>query len=426
VAAEHLDGNQYQFITISGDGLIYVWDTRFKQIANEELRHIGRSKHVPTEKQQSKGEEPKLLWAPIFRAPLKRSEGVGELSLSKLFSPHASLGAKVASATEQTGEVRSHLVITAEEGDLMYVDLTVAKSGGDHGHDDEDDAKDAGTREFIAWTVPDHVRPAVALCMSPFFPDVILTVADSSFHIWRVGRDQPLFVSPNHSHRITCGAWSPTRPSVVILADATGHLQTWDFSDSSSKPSLELKATHEHICSMEFMPGANSRQQLLAIGDEVGTLHVYELPRGLIRSVPREQEIMQAFLDREWAHIQYLADVPPVPGFDKRDVRNFGSAAAATGGEGDEDETEGDDAPVEEEKAADTGAAADGMGGGDEEEDVQESAASKAAAAKQAAREQAKKEEEEFLRMEAAFIAELGLSQEEVPEGLRDSWKAPE
>ena len=32
----------------------------------------------------------------------------------------------------------------------------------------------------------------------------------------------------------------------------------------------------------------------------------------------------------------------------------------------------------------------------------------------------------EFLKMEAAFIAELGLSLDEVPEGLRESWKAPE
>lgn len=428
VAQEHLDGNQYQFITISGDAMIYVWDTRFKQIAAEELKHIGRPKHVPTEKAQSKGEEPKLLWAPIFRAPLKRTEGVGELSLNKLFCPYASLNAKVSEKTEQSGEVRSHLVVTTEEGDLMYVDLTAAKSGGDHGHDEEDDAKDAGSREFITWTVPDHVRPAVALHMSPFFPDIILTVADACFHIWSAGRDQPLFISPNHSHRLTCGAWSPTRPSVVILADATGHLQTWDFSDSSNKPSLELKATHEHISSMEFMPGANSRQQLLAIGDEVGTLHVYELPRSLIRAVPREMENMQSFLDREWAHIQYLAEVPPVPGFDKRDVRNFGSANAAVGD--DEEDAEGEGEAAEEEKV-DAAAGGDGGGGvafdgDDEEENPEESAAAKAAAAKHAAREQAKKEEEEFLKMEAAFIAELGLSLEEVPEGLRESWKAPE
>ena len=67
VAEEHLDGQHYQFVTISGDGMIYVWDTRYEKIAREELKHIGRPKHVPMEKQHSKGEEPRLLWAPLSR-----------------------------------------------------------------------------------------------------------------------------------------------------------------------------------------------------------------------------------------------------------------------------------------------------------------------------------------------------------------------
>ena len=425
VAQEHLDGNQYQFVTISGDAMISVWDTRYVQIAKDELKHIGRAKNIPTEKQQGKGEEPKLLWAPIYKAPLKRAEGVGELSLSRMFSPHASLKASINRSTSQSGHINSHLVITTEEGDLLYVDITVAKTGA--GQDDDDDGKeDSHVREYIRWSIPDHVRPAVAVCMSPFFTDIVLTVADACFHLWQVGKEQPLYVSPNHSHQLTAGAWSPTRPSVIILADAAGHLQTWDFSDTSSKPSLELKATHEKIASMEFMPGATSRQQLVAIGDDVGTTHVYEVPRSLIRPVVREEEIMRAFLDKEWARIEYIDKVPAVPGFDKKDVLG---AFASSGADSEEDGDEGEDEHKETEVAAAAAPApaADVGGFGDEEEEnPQEVAAAKAAAAKAAAREQAKKEEEEFLKMEAEFIAELGLSLEEVPEGLKGSWKAPE
>ncbi len=430
VAAEHLDGQQYQFVTISGDAMIYVWDTRYEKIAKEELKHIGRPKHVPTEKQQSKGEEPKLLWAPIFRAPLKRAEGVGELSLSKLFSPHASLKASVSSSTSQSGHINSHLVITTEEGDLLYVDLSVAAVAGHHA-DDGDDKDETTVREFIRWSISDHVRPAVAVCMSPFFTDIILTVSDACFHLWQVGKEKPLYVSPNHSHYLTAGAWSPTRPSVVILSDTAGHLQTWDFSDTSSKPSLELKATHERISSLEFMPGASSRQQLVAIGDDVGTTHVYELPRTLCRPVANEEKVMRAFLDKEWARIEYIDQVPAVPGFNKKDV--LGAFAASGGGDDDMEEDEGEDEQKAGEGPPGTTAAAappadagDVGFGDDEEESPQETAAAKAAAAKAAAREQAKKEEEEFLKMEEAFIAELGLSLEEVPEGLRGSWKAPE
>ena len=366
-----------------------------------------------------------------FKAPLKRPEGVGELSLSKMFSPHASLKAAVSSSTSQSGHINSHLVITTEEGDLLYVDLTVASSSG-HADDGADDKEETTVREFIRWSIPDHVRPAVSVCMSPFFTDIILTVADACFHLWQVGKDRPLYVSPNHSHYLTAGAWSPTRPSVIVLSDTAGHLQTWDFSDTSSKPSLELKATHERISSVEFMPGATSRQQLVAIGDDVGTTHVYELPRTLCRPVVNEEKIMRAFLDKEWARIEYLEQVPEVPGFDKKDV--FGAFTASDVDDGaDEDEGEGEqkggEGPSGTTAAAAPAPAADavGVGFGDEEDDnPQETAAAKAAAAKAAAREQAKKEEEEFLKMEEAFIAELGLSLEEVPEGLRGSWKEPQ
>ena len=44
---------------------------------------------------------------------------------------------------------------------------------------------------------------------------------------------------------------------------------------------------------------APSRQQLLAIGDESGTLHIFEIPRNLARPIHKEEQIMCAFLERE-------------------------------------------------------------------------------------------------------------------------------
>lgn len=105
---------------------------------------------------------------------------------------------------------------------------------------------------------------------------------------------------------MTAGAWSPTRPSVLVVACADGSLMAWDFTDSSYRPSIELKATHTRITSMEFLnsnTGATaamfSRQQLLAVGDEGGTLHIFEMPRNITRPVHNEEDIMKKFLDRE-------------------------------------------------------------------------------------------------------------------------------
>lgn len=50
---------------------------------------------------------------------------------------------------------------------------------------------------------------------------------------------------------------------------------------------------------MEFLQSSTARQQLLAVGDEVGTLHIFEIPRNLIKPVHKEDAIMLKFLDRE-------------------------------------------------------------------------------------------------------------------------------
>lgn len=107
-------------------------------------------------------------------------------------------------------------------------------------------------------------------------------------------------MSPLSPTYLTAGAWSTTRPAVLYIACADGQILVWDFTDSSFRPSIELKATHSKITSMEFLSSATaSRLQLLAVGDDVGTLHIFEVPRNLTRPVHKEDTIMAKFLERE-------------------------------------------------------------------------------------------------------------------------------
>lgn len=422
VNEEYLDGQQYQFITISGDGCVFVWDIRYKEIAREELKHIGRGKNIPIEKQKNKDDEPKVLFAPIFKAALKRTEGVGEFSLNKL-NAVSIVPANIRDQSTLEGDKRAQIVIGTEEGDVLYVDLCIPAKGASHAAVDDDaaDEKEGSAREFVRWTQIDHARPSVSVQLCPFFPDLVLTVSDWNFHIWKIGNDQPLYISPNHNHYLTCGMWSPTRPAVIILADATGHFQVWDFTDSSNKPSAVLKATHEKIVSMEFMSSTNTRQQLVAIGDEVGTLHIYEMPRSLIRPVPREEEVMTHFLSREWERIEYLEAIPNIEGFGTVDhllsqVDRGQTAETEMPGEGDwgldgvTPEGGGEDDEGEEEDPftmTSTGEGLGDAGGGTQVLD------------KRALREQFKKEEEEYLKMEASFLEELGIDVETLPDAIR-------
>jgi hypothetical protein len=381
VGEEHLDGQSYQFVTVAGDGMVMVWDIRYEKIFNDELRHIGRAKHVPTEKVSNVNNANaaatangaanstaapsglsnpglKPLWAPIFKTHLKRLDGVGELSLCRICETS---NAKYLTSTGNyfmigkpaafTGDNRAQFMISTEEGDIIFADLSARKettttSAAKEEEGEEEDAEVS----CVKWITKDHARPSVHVQESPFFPQIVLSISDWNFHIWKLGEDKPLFTSPMAHCYLTAGCWSNTRPAVILLACADGQILVWDFTDSSFHQSLQLKAAPYKITSMELLSSAPgtatagagagaaggnaaaavaavagatasttttgataasataasgpAKFQLLAVGDEAGTLHIHEVPYNLTKRVHREEVIMQKFLERELQRIE--------------------------------------------------------------------------------------------------------------------------
>jgi dynein intermediate chain 3, axonemal len=140
-------------------------------------------------------------WTPLFRMNVKRLEGVGELSLCKL------LGGLARSGQGGGGRGRRTLAKRASPGRNAADWRPKANtSAGKDGKEDDDEGNDVP--EYVQWMAKDHNRPCVALCRSPFFGDMILSVGDWNFHIWKMddftvrqtpeGRQkQPIFTSPD-------------------------------------------------------------------------------------------------------------------------------------------------------------------------------------------------------------------------------------
>ena len=202
---------------------------------------------------------------------------------------------------------------------------------------------------------------------------------------------------------------------MVLVSRADGHLIAWDFTDSSSRPSYELKATHARVTTIEFLASGstNTRQQLLAVGDETGTLHVFEVPRALIRPVPREEAIMAAFFDREQQRAEYVKNIPEIEGF-----TSIGGGAHAHSSHGQAESKKAPHSAAVAKSVPNTAippsGAPSGEGTGAEEVDL----------VAKAARDALKKAEDDFLKAEAAFIAELGLQMEDIPALMRPAYAA--
>lgn len=106
-------------------------------------------------------------------------------------------------------------------------------------------SEDTKIAEYVRMTRDSErsFRPTLVLERSPFYEDLVLTVHDFHFAIWKTSlesQETPIYRSANTfgSHN-TCGAFSPSRPGVIFITKTNG-IDIWDFVDQSNKPSLTM------------------------------------------------------------------------------------------------------------------------------------------------------------------------------------------
>lgn len=240
-------GKHTHFISISEDGIVNIWDTR------------------PVDKEALKA-QPDYIWKPYLKLDLFKQDGSGELGLSRILL--------------QKDQTTPTFWAVSDEGDLVLIDWSVKPvSSGDDG---------PKFAEYVRFTYDSEKenRPALALERSPFFPNLLLTVHNFHFAIWKTdleGYERPIYISaPTYGAHNTCGAFSPTRPGVIFITKTNG-IDVWDFLDQSNKPSLTFNfATSPFMyCKFQFFKHADNKQYM-AYGDkDNGTLFLYEVPSNL-------------------------------------------------------------------------------------------------------------------------------------------------
>ena len=202
------------------------------------------------------------------------------------------------------------IVMGSEEGHIMLVDL-LPKSEKKDGTKETEDEQEAP--EYIIWIAHDNTRPCVSLSQSPFFPELIISISEHNFNLWNIDTKfkKPIFSSPDASHHLSDGAWSPVRPGLLFLSKIDGTIDIWDFTDSSYSPNSVITVTSGCITSLSFEVinnkstfGSNKRgnKHRLAVGDSFGSLHILEVPENFSKCLRNEKQMMQDFLKREISH----------------------------------------------------------------------------------------------------------------------------
>lgn len=153
-------------------------------------------------------------------------------------------------------------------------------------------------------------RPTLSLDRSPFYPNLLMTVHNFHFALWRIDMpdyNEPIFRSPlTFGAHNTSGAFSPTRPGVIFITKTTG-FDVWDFLDQSNKPSLTFNfATCPMVMTFQHLKQTNNKQYM-AYGDkESGTFFLYEVPISLKNKQENEEEIIANLWEREIEKCLYV------------------------------------------------------------------------------------------------------------------------
>jgi len=348
------NGRTTQFITTSLDGQILFWDVR-----------DGASTASTFDKDAAS-----TAWRPVFKTTLRGSGGKQHKKLktasltrflldmehatetkrattsSSSSSSSSARNSESSSSRKERSRTLTTFCATNEEGQLVYADWNLGKSGrsGLLSRDSTVSATDAEvTNETNACMIQsvhsDHVRPAVGLYRSPFYDDIVLSLSDYTFNIWKDGVSKPIFMSPVASSPIRCGLWSRSRPGALLVGKGSGEIDIWDFTVASHKPRAAIQVGTSAIVSMQ-MRASNSKVasesardargaskdsekgdgerdgtrtggdaarsgELLAVGDAAGSLQIFEVPSYLSKRSTGELEAVREYFDREEMQTMY-------------------------------------------------------------------------------------------------------------------------
>eukprot|EP00892_Ulva_mutabilis_P003077 jgi/Ulvmu1/12770/UM096_0012.1 len=243
------------FATCAADGRVFFWDWRM------DLQRSKRRKNDdPMERE----------WKPTHAVPLLSLQG-------------------------------SDLACTVMVFDALVIgDLFVGSFDGELASASFVRPEDVDNPDYMHSVTRPHCGPVSALARSPYFPDILLSAGDWTFHLWRVGTAAPIFTARSAPDKYTAAAWSPTREGVLFLGLEDGTLQCWDLLDRSHEASLSAPVSPSAVRALSFNTGAaTAKSQLLAIGDDEGVLRVADVPSTLRRPMPGEHARMARFLEAQ-------------------------------------------------------------------------------------------------------------------------------
>ncbi|CAG11556.1 unnamed protein product, partial [Tetraodon nigroviridis] len=164
-------------------------------------------------------------------------------------------------------DVNTKLYIGTEDGEIVYTDWTQGK-----------EESDQGTKPLHCFQV--HHWMVNTVQRSPFFKNIILTVGEWNFAIWREEvMEGPIILSANSEQTYSAGCWSLSKPAVFFIGKKDGSIEVWNLVEKANAPvHIQDHLSNAKITCMKPWT-FSSRQHFLAVTDDDGLVRILEIPK---------------------------------------------------------------------------------------------------------------------------------------------------
>ncbi|XP_073678880.1 dynein axonemal intermediate chain 3 [Garra rufa] len=318
-----------QLVTCAPDCCVLFWDLRPPRVMSHSLTDVKqKSEEKPLENPHGVPNTFKhlnLTWKPFIRVSLPKIGSSGEYSPLKFSLRDNTVDCpsdkplqnadreegcgfaqlRVPSAKQQKPleNISTKLYVGTEDGELVYTDWKMEK--------DNDSGRLLSTKPIHRFLLHDTLVNTVS--RSPFFKDIILMVCSFSFAIWKEGvTNGPILMSAFSKHMRTVGHWSLSRPAVFFIGKEDGSIEVWDLLQNTHEPSLNQNISSAGVTCIRTS-SISSKQNLLAVSDRLGTLHILQIPWTLRRSSNSERQIVRKYFEKEEERLEY---------FEKRQIKH--------------------------------------------------------------------------------------------------------
>ena len=151
--------------------------------------------------------------------------------------------------------------------------------------------------EFELQVKPSTPTRVVSVTQSPYYEDIALVIGDYSFRIQNINTGEILHTSPNVDCGLIAGAWSP-KPNILFIAKADGCVDVWNLMEKTHEPVISVATTSAAISIVRLCAFKASGTHVIAIGDDVGSLHTWRLSSGLSNASNKEIRFSESFYRR--------------------------------------------------------------------------------------------------------------------------------